>query len=107
MSRILPLCLVCLALAGCDVDVTVNGQNWGVGSARETVKGSGVVATEVRPVEPFTAISLLGPGHVVIERTGTESVTVMADDNLLPLIKSEVRGGTLFLSVADGKSVSA
>lgn len=73
----------------------------------ETIKGSGNVTTEVRPVDKFTAIQLSGIGHLVVERTGTESLSVTADDNLISLFTSEVKNGTLYLSVAKGKTPSA
>jgi hypothetical protein len=82
-----------LAVAGC------NGDDSG------DIKGSGVVKTESRPVEKFTAIEL-DVGRLTVEQTGTESLTITADDNLLALFTSAVKGGTLYLSVAKGKSYS-
>jgi hypothetical protein len=68
------------------------------------IHGSGDVKTETRPVAPFTAVRLASPANVVIERTGAESLTVTGDDNLLPRFTSDVRDGTLLLSVARGQS---
>jgi hypothetical protein len=84
---------VLLLLAACD-------------AVMPTIKGSGVSKTEVRPVEKFTAIDLSGIGHLSIERSATDSLTVTADDNLISFFISEVKNGTLHLSVADGKNVS-
>ena len=61
------------------------------------IDGSGKVVTESRPVAGFTAVRLRGSGRVVIEQTGTESLTVTTDDNLLPYVQSEVKGNTLEL----------
>lgn len=72
----------------------------------ETIKGSGNVITENRPVDRFTAIEVSGTGRLVVERTGTESLTVTADDNLISMFTSEVKNGTLYLSVAKGKRPS-
>jgi Putative auto-transporter adhesin, head GIN domain len=80
-----------LLLAACDVS---------------TIQGSGTLKTEVRPVGKFTAIALSDVGHLVIERTGAESLAVTADDNVVPLLKSEVKDGTLYLSVESGKRIS-
>ena len=88
------LLLALLAVAGC------NGEN-----SSAATKGSGVVKTESRPAEKFTAIEL-DVGRLTVEQTGTESLTVTADDNVLPLLTSEVKGGTLILSVVNGKSFS-
>ena len=70
------------------------------------IEGSGTMKTETRPVEKFTAITLTGveSSLLVIERTGEESLSVTADDNLLPLFTSTVKDGTLRLAVAKGNS---
>src|SRR5262252_10451573 len=65
------------------------------------VAGSGKIVTEPRTVSDFSAVSLSGSGHVIVEQTGTESLTVTADDNLLPYIKTEVHGNTLELGLKD------
>jgi hypothetical protein len=52
-----------------------------------TIKGSGVSKTESRKVEKFNAI-VLDVGSLTVEQTGTESLTVTADDNVLPLLTS-------------------
>ena len=70
-----------------------------------TVKGSGILKSEMRPVGKFNAIRA-AVGQVVVERTGAESLTVTAEDNLLALFTSNVKDGTLYLSVAEGKSLS-
>jgi hypothetical protein len=106
MLRELAVFLALLGLAACDGStcssdcVSVNGDG-------PTINGSGTLKTEVRPVDKFTTIRLSGVGgNLVIERTGAESLTVTADDNLVDLFTSEVRDGTLYLSVAKGKSLS-
>jgi Putative auto-transporter adhesin, head GIN domain len=71
-----------------------------------TIRGSGNVTTEARPVGKFTAIRLSGVGQLVVERGEAESLTVTVDDNLAPLFLSEVRDGTLYLSVERGKRPS-
>jgi putative autotransporter adhesin-like protein len=70
------------------------------------LEGSGIMKTEIRPVETFTAITLseLESSLLVIEQTGEESLSITADDNLLPLFTSTVKDGTLRLSVAKGNS---
>ena len=65
------------------------------------IAGSGKIVTEPRTVSDFSAVSLSGSGHVIVEQTGTESLTVTADDNLLPYIKTEVHGNTLELGTKD------
>jgi hypothetical protein len=62
------------------------------------VRGSGTVKTESRAVAGFTHVTLAGEGDVTITQSGTESLTVEADDNLLPLITSTVSGPDLTLT---------
>ena len=63
------------------------------------VRGSGNVITESRDVSGFNEIAVLGSGNVVVEFNGSESLTVEAEDNIMPLLKTEVRNGRLELSV--------
>ena len=62
------------------------------------VIGSGVLATEEREVSGFDRIVLNGSGNVIVTQGDEESLTVEAEDNLLPYIKTEVDGTTLRLS---------
>lgn len=64
------------------------------GGAMPTV-GSGQVATETREVSGFTRIRFESVGVLNITQTGEESLTVSADDNVLPYITTRVHGGTL------------
>ena len=61
----------------------------------ETVKGNGVMRTEARQVSGFTSVGLGIAGKVEVKIGPTESVTVEADENLLPLIETSVKRGTL------------
>ena len=53
--------------------------------------------TENRDVSGFSEVSLRGSGTVRIQVTGTESLTVEAEDNLLEHLTTEVVGGRLEL----------
>jgi hypothetical protein len=70
------------------------------------IEGSGVMKTEVRPVEPFTSIVLtdVDSSLLIIERTGEESLTVTAEENLLAMFTSEVKDGVLYLTFKKGNS---
>lgn len=61
------------------------------------VRGSGDVVTEEREVSGFDEIDLRGSGTVSIAVTGTESLTIEAEDNIIPLLTTDVRGGRLVL----------
>ena len=68
--------------------------------------GSGKVESESRSVSGFTAVELTGFGEVTIDQTGTDSLTIEADDNLLPKVTSSVVDGTLVLGVNGNVSSS-
>ncbi len=76
-------------------------------SACTVVPGSGQAASETREVSGFTKIDLDGSGEVTIEQTGTESLVIEADDNVLPNLTSEVAGATLKLSTKPGTSLNS
>jgi hypothetical protein len=64
-------------------------------SGGPVVKGSGKIVSEVRDVSGFERVSVSGSGQLSIVQGDKESLSIEADDNLLPLIKSYVVGGTL------------
>jgi len=66
-------------------------------TACSATAGSGQLATQSRQVSGFTSVELTGVGDLSIDQTGTESLTVSAEDNLLPLLTSKVEGDTLIL----------
>lgn len=71
-------------------------------SACSTTNGSGALRTETRSVSGFSTVELTGIGDVLIQQTGTESLSVQAEDNLLPDLTSEVSDGTLRLGTKSG-----
>ena len=73
--------------------LTVSGCDGGVFG----VRGSGNVITESRDVGGFSEIALAGSGKVRVDVNGTESLIIEAEDNILPLLTSEVNGGRLEL----------
>ena len=96
-----PVALLCLAamslatvVSGCSV--------FGL----EGTRGSGNLKTETRAVSGFTRVELSGVGTLNIAQTGTESLAISAEDNLLPLLTSTVSDGTLTLRVRQGDSIS-
>jgi hypothetical protein len=69
------------------------------------IVGSGVGATEERPVGAFDTIRFEALGDVHITIGTSESLTIEADDNLLERITSEVRGSTLVISLERGFAI--
>jgi hypothetical protein len=62
------------------------------------VVGSGTVASQVRGVHAFRAIRLHGPVDLQF-RVGPQRVEIVADDNILPLVTTTVKDGTLVLDL--------
>ena len=61
------------------------------------IDGNGKVKKETRNVSSFDAIKIGGAFEVYLTQ-GNESLVVEADENLLDIITTEVRGGTLVIS---------
>jgi hypothetical protein len=104
MLRIAAVLSSLLLLTACDWSEC--GDCMATGGKGPKIEGSGVMKTEIRPVAPFTSIVLtdVESSLLIIERTGEESLTVTAEENLLPMFTSEVRDGVLYLTFAKGNS---
>jgi len=61
------------------------------------ITGSGVVKTAERQVSDFDSIVVSYPADFTIQQGKSESLTIEAEDNLLPQLNAEVRNGTLYL----------
>jgi hypothetical protein len=61
------------------------------------VKGSGVRKTEKRELPAFTSIETVGAFEVAVTCQKPASFEIEADDNILPLIQTEVRDGVLHI----------
>ncbi len=64
---------------------------------RDSVVGSGTLKTEKREVGSFSSIDANGALEIEIVCQKEPGLELEGDDNLLPLLKTEVRGGTLYL----------
>ena len=70
----------------------------------EMLVGSGNVTSEPRKVSGFHALELNTFGNVVLTQGDTEELTIEGEDNLLPLVQSEVDAkGTLRLSFKEAR----
>lgn len=84
---ILSLVLVIIFTTACSM--SINGKSLAV------VNGSGKVVTETREVSNFNKLVFSGLGDITITQGSTESLTIEAEDNILPHITTAVSGGTL------------
>jgi hypothetical protein len=80
---LLSLCIL-LSVVGCAIPMS-------------SVVGSGRMTTETRPVSNFDSVTLAGFGDLNIIQGDSESLTIQAEDNLMPYITTNVTNGTLVI----------
>lgn len=86
MKRYIPLALIFIAI------IAVSG------CIGQGITGSGKVVNETRQINGFNQIDLNGAGELIITQGNTESLTIQADDNLMPYIKTNVNNNRLTIS---------
>lgn len=69
------------------------------------IVGSGVIKSETRSISTFTSIDASGAFEIELACQEEPSLELEGDDNLLPMIRTEVRGGTLYIKSDKGFSV--
>lgn len=69
------------------------------GSGHNRVRGSGIKIEKVRALAPFTRLRIDGPVDVRLSQAAADQATVVADDNIEPLVETAVEGGTLVVRV--------
>jgi len=70
------------------------------------VRGSGVRKSEKRDLPAYTSISTTGAFDVQVNCQKPASFEIEADDNLLPLVQTEVKDGVLQISTTQGYNSS-
>lgn len=65
-------------------------------------KGSGIVKTEKRSIASFDSIDANYVGSIQVRSQGQESLEISGDDNIIPLITTEVKNGTLYIRPTKG-----
>ena len=67
------------------------------GSGRNRVKGSGVKVEKARALGAFSKLRIDGPFDVRLAQAGSDQATVVADDNIEPLVETVVEGDALIV----------
>ena len=80
--------LAAIPVLGCGISLDWNGP---------AVAGSGDVTSENRSVPAFDRIEIGGEYEVLVRVGAGPSIVLEGDDNLLPLVRTEVRNGTLHI----------
>jgi hypothetical protein len=89
---LLSISLLATAIASGCIVVDLNG------CGKRTVKGSGEVISEERHLSEFTSIKLKGVGRVVLTQGQTHTINIETDDNIMPLIETDVQNDQLVIS---------
>lgn len=87
-----------VALTGCAIVInpgTDDVQVHTVFGSSNSVAGDGRVVSEARPVSNLAAVEVSGPIQVDVRVGGQPGLQVEADSNLVPMIRTEMRGETL------------
>jgi hypothetical protein len=93
IQKIIAICLILIFLAACSQNIQP-----------DLIVGSGVGVSEARSVEPFTQIELDGSPNVTISIGEMRSVIVGTDNNLLPLVETEVQDDKLVIGLQENTS---
>lgn len=80
---------------GWDSPVMFSFYNNGEAFVGPSERGSGNIITETREVSSFDSVKVEYPAQVTIKQGKVESLSIEADDNLLPDLNTQVRGNTL------------
>lgn len=70
------------------------------------IQGNGIPRTELRVVQPFTAVVNNGAFEVYVHPSPRHEVEIDAESNLLPFIRTTVSGGQLFIETKGSHCIS-
>lgn len=84
MKKILVIIMLCTLASGCHYAAKMHG-----------VTGSGVRKVEKRELSPFTSIATDGAFDIDVVSQQPQALEIEGDDNLLPMVTTEVSNGVL------------
>jgi Putative auto-transporter adhesin, head GIN domain len=93
---------VLLVLCGLAAVLIVHYEVFGGSTTSTSLQGSGVAASQLRDVPPFSGVELAGSNDVTIHVGGQRAVLVSADDNLINRVTTDVRGRMLTVGNTPG-----
>src|SRR5687767_6382006 len=82
MKKILLIAILCSLASGCHYEIN-------------SVTGSGVSKVEKRELKPFTSIATDGAFEIDVVCQQPQTLEIEGDDNLLPMVSTEVSNGVL------------
>ncbi|MBK8050454.1 MAG: DUF2807 domain-containing protein [Anaerolineales bacterium] len=98
---ILPLLIAALVAGGCST--TMNSTS---SAPPSIVQGSGTTVTKPQAVSAFDRVEIDNTFNATVELGPAESVTVTADDNVMPYVLVTQKGKTISIGLAPNSSVS-
>ncbi|SJZ70823.1 Putative auto-transporter adhesin, head GIN domain [Chitinophaga eiseniae] len=75
------------------------------GIRTERVRGNGQMKSETRTAGNFDKISTGGVYHIELQQGGTNSISIDAEENLLPYIETRISGGELEVYTRKGVNI--
>ncbi len=90
---LLSLCLAIFTLLLCSCYRNSDGC-----CSNDGVIGSGMVVEEIRDVSYFDNIKILGSCELFFRKDAAQSLLLVGEDNILPIIETYVENGTLIIS---------
>jgi len=85
---------IAIVTTSCYIDVD-DDDGFGIGP---TINGSGNVITEGRIVDSFSRIEVEGAANIILSQGNNQTVQIEADDNIVPVITTRIRGDELEIS---------
>ncbi len=76
-------------------------------SGWETITGNGNLKKETRQASGYTGVSSAGSMNVEVAFGNSNSITVEADENLLPYIETTVENGNLIIKTKKGYNIKS
>ena len=105
---IFPAFVLAFSALGCGCGLCGLTSNFGTGSFGwpGTVRGSGRVVEEERPIGGVDGVVLATLGNLTIVVGDEEELSIKAEENLLPHFETEVRNGTLFIKQRNNTKIN-
>jgi hypothetical protein len=72
---------------------------------KDRINGSGNVITETRSISALTDVDVSGDFEIHLKQAATTTLTINAEDNIMGVIETGVRGNTLYVRVKDRTSL--
>ena len=73
---------------------------------KEGIHGNGIVEKETRNVPAFNQLDISGTFNVFLSQGETASVTIEADNNIIPIIQTDVDQNKLSVKIENGVKIS-